>query len=378
VLNTNLGHQHRTVSEMNACSTCRGLRNQSRDATDARDALARADADYQVQKLRAEQAKQGVPQPDWTAVPFRPFHPAGVALPVAAAPPQQPAEPIASPQPPAAADLFGDPDPTPSAPHSPAPPTTRPSPEQLHATAFPLLRDKQYQKAAGPLEQAYKARPLAEQPRPLVLNHALLDVATKTNAMRAVKDLRDYLGARETGDERAVDLLGAALFVAGRDERMQETELYTAAEKQLEQSIKLVEKSRPGERKWGSEWKLEAEYAELHAKRTATRKSFRDAKQVLKKSLNDAQEAAAKVDRLEDKGAGNKKRVVAKRTAALEAALRESAEAEKRYAQQKTVVEAARKNLFEPTWATDLAPIDPATPNAGRVTASTCPAKPST
>jgi hypothetical protein len=126
VLNTNLGHQHRTVSEMNACSTCRGLRNQSRDATDARDALARADADYQVQKLRAEQAKQGVPQPDWTAVPFRPFHPAGVALPVAAAPPQQPAEPIASPQPPAAADLFGDPDPTPSAPHSPAPPATQP------------------------------------------------------------------------------------------------------------------------------------------------------------------------------------------------------------------------------------------------------------
>jgi hypothetical protein len=132
VLNTNLGHQHRTVSEMNACSTCRGLRNQSRDATDARDALARADADYQVQKLRAEQAKQGVPQPDWTAVPFRPFHPAGVALPVAAAPPPQPAEPIASPQPPIAADLFGDPEPAPpsptapSAPYPPAPPATQP------------------------------------------------------------------------------------------------------------------------------------------------------------------------------------------------------------------------------------------------------------
>jgi len=268
--------------------------------------------------------------------------------------------------------------PAPAPAPAPAPPATRPSPEQLHAIAFPLLRDKQYPKAAGPLEQAYKARPLAEQPRPLVLNHALLDIAMKTNAMRAVKDLRDYLGARETGDERAVDLLGTALFVAGREERMQETELYTAAEKQLEQSIKLVEKSRPGERKWGSEWKPETEFAELHAKRTATNKSFREAKQALRKALNEAQEAAAKVDRLEDKGAGIKKRVVAKRTAALEAALRESAEAEKRYAQQKTVVEAARKNLFEPTWSTDLAPIDPATPNAGRVTASTRPAKPST
>jgi tetratricopeptide (TPR) repeat protein len=280
------------------------------------------------------------------------------------------AAPPPPPPPPAPAPLE-------SASRSPVAPTTRPSPEQLHAQAYEFMRAGQLQRAQAPLEQAYKARPLAQQPRPLVLNHALLDVAIKTNAMRAVKDLRDYLGALEKGDEHAVNLLGAALLVAGREERMQETELYTAAEKQLEQSIKLVEKSRPGERKWGSEWKPEAEHAELHAKRAATNQSFREAKQALRKALNDAQEAAAKVDRLEDKGAGSKKKVVAKRTAALEAAYRESAEAEKRYAQQKTVVEAARKNLFEPTWSTDLAPIDPATPNAGRVTASTRPAKPS-
>ena len=94
--------------------------------------------------------------------------------------------------------------------------------------------------------------------------------------------------------------------------------------------------------------------------------------------MNDAEQAAAKVDRLQDKGAGSKKRVVAKRTAALEAALRESAEAEKRHAHQKTVVEAARKNLFEPTWSTELEPIDPATPNACRVSkpAATRPAEP--
>src|SRR5687768_4830518 len=79
------------------------------------------------------------------------------------------------------------------APAPASPPATRPSPGQLHAIAFPLLRDKQYQKASAPLEQAYSARPIADQPRPLVLNHALLDIALKTNAMRAVKDLREYL-----------------------------------------------------------------------------------------------------------------------------------------------------------------------------------------
>ncbi|MEA2708571.1 MAG: hypothetical protein QOF78_1172 [Phycisphaerales bacterium] len=238
-------------------------------------------------------------------------------------------------------------------------PATRPSPEQLHATAFQFLRDKQYQKATTPLETAYKARPLAEQPRALVLNHALLDIVTKQNAMRAVKDLREFLGAREIGDERAVNFLGAALDVAGRDERMQETDLYLAAEKQLERSIKLVEKRRPGERMWGSQWKPEAEFKDLQAKRHASRQAFRAAKLELKKSVTAAEQAAAKVDRLEDKGTAGKKKVVAKRSANLDAALRESAEAEKRVANQKTVVEATRKNLFEPKWSMDLEPIDP-------------------
>jgi tetratricopeptide (TPR) repeat protein len=258
-------------------------------------------------------------------------------------------------------------EPPPPPPSAPPVATTRPTPEQLHAAAYAFLRDKQYQKAAAPLEAAYKAKPLAQQARALVLNHALLDIALRQNAMRAVKDLRDYLAALEAGDEHAVNLLGAALKVAGREERMQETELYEQAEKQLEQSIKLIDKSRPGERKWGSEWKTDAEFRDLDAKRAASRKSYREAKQELRKLLHDAQQAAAKVDRIEDKGGTGKKKVVAKRSANLDAARRESAEAEKKYAHQKTVVDAAGKHLVEPAWSTDLAPIDPATPNAGRM-----------
>jgi hypothetical protein len=254
----------------------------------------------------------------------------------------------------------------PAAPPPATSPSTRPSPEQLHATAYPLLRDKQYQRAATPLDIAYKARPLAQQPRALVLNHALLDIAIKQNAMRAAKDLRDYLAVQEEGDEHAVNLLGAALDVAGRDERMAETELCESAEKQLQQSIKLVERARPGERKWGAEWKPAAEFKDLDAKRDASRKTLHDARQAMQKALHDAEQAAAKVDRIEGKGSAGKKKVVAKRSANLDAAHRESAEAEKRLADQKAAVAAARKNLFGPTWSSDLAPIDPATPNAGR------------
>ena len=262
---------------------------------------------------------------------------------------------------------------------APAPataPATRPSAEQFHAMAYPLLRDKQYQKAATPLESAYKARPLAQQPRALVLNHALLDIALKQNAMRAIKDLREYLAAQEQGDEHAVNLLGAALEVAGREERLQETELYQSAEKQLEQSIKLLERARPGERKWGSEWKPQAEFNDLDAKRDASRKTAREARQAMQKALHEAEQAAAKVDRIEDKGGAGKRKAVAKRSANLDAARRESAEAEKHLADAKAALEAARKNLFGPTWSTDLTPIDPATPNAGRKPPpSTRPAK---
>src|SRR4051812_14309304 len=80
-----------------------------------------------------------------------------------------------------------------SATTSPALPTSRPSVEQLSRTGYEALREKQYQKAAAPLDAAYGARPLAQQSRALLLNHAMVDVALKKNAMRAVKDVRDYL-----------------------------------------------------------------------------------------------------------------------------------------------------------------------------------------
>src|SRR5437016_1612499 len=95
-------------------------------------------------------------------------------------------------------------------PVSPAP-ATRPSIEQLHAQAYDLMRAGQTQKAGVLLEQAYRARPLAEHDRALVLNHALLDIQQKVNAMRAAKDLREYLRLHPEPDDQATNLLGAAL-----------------------------------------------------------------------------------------------------------------------------------------------------------------------
>jgi hypothetical protein len=131
--------------------------------------------------------------------------------------------------------------------------------------AYEFMLAGQLQRAHAPLEQAYKSRPLAQQPRPLILNRAILDIAQKVNVMRPVKDLRDYLANLLPGqvDEDAVDLLGAALQVAAKNPKWVELPLYKTAEKQMQNSIEVLEQARPHERKWGQKWYREIDFRRI-------------------------------------------------------------------------------------------------------------------
>ena|SRR5687768_16624266 len=92
--------------------------------------------------------------------------------------------------------------------------------EELHAAAVVLMRAGEFPKAAPLLEQAYRAKPAADHSRPLLLNHAMLDVKQRVNVMRAIKDLRNYMQLNPVPDEQATNILGAALVVAGKNERV--------------------------------------------------------------------------------------------------------------------------------------------------------------
>ena len=131
--------------------------------------------------------------------------------------------------------------------------------------AYEFMLAGQLPRAHAPLEQAYKARPLAQQPRPLILNRAMLDITQKVNIMRPVKDLRDYLANLPPGqvDEDAVDLLGAALQIASKNPRLAELPLSAAGQKQLQNSIGLLEQARPHERKWGQKWYREVDFRHI-------------------------------------------------------------------------------------------------------------------
>jgi S1-C subfamily serine protease len=100
-----------------------------------------------------------------------------------------------------------------------------------------------------------------EPTRELVINRAVTDIIQRTKAMRAAKSLRTYLEKHPSDepDEQLLNLLGTSLFVA---------EQHTAAKGFLEQCAKLyeaqnerLEKTRPGQRRWGIEWMSAREVA---------------------------------------------------------------------------------------------------------------------
>jgi len=186
---------------------------------------------------------------------------------------------------------------------APTTPATRPSPVQLHMQAYEFMLAGQFQRAQAPLEQAYKARPLAQQPRPLILNRAMLDITQKVNIMRPIKDLREYLANLPPGqvDEDAVDLLGAALQAAAKNPRTTELPLFGAGMKQMQTSIELLEQARPRERKWGQKWYRDADFHEIQFNiNRATRiyKFEQDQADRLRVELETAQADAARYNTL--------------------------------------------------------------------------------
>ena len=127
---TSLGHRHTNSYDAYNCPVCRNNRQLTLNAENARAKAMDAEADYKVQKLKADKSQKEIPQPDWTAVPFRPFNPAGAAArpAVAVAPPAEPEaqpmnpsepRPVESAAPPAPKEpLFFDP-PSTTQPSSP-------------------------------------------------------------------------------------------------------------------------------------------------------------------------------------------------------------------------------------------------------------------
>lgn len=158
-----------------------------------------------------------------------------------------------------------------------ATPSSRPvlrDPAELHAEAVSLMLAGQYPKAAPLLDQARNRTPTPD--RALVLNRAMLDLRQRVNVMRGVKDLTAYLKPGDP-DETAVDLLGACLSLARKNPRITQNAVYQAGEKQLAASVGAVERTRPGERKWGNQWMSDKQFVDIKKQLEQAERDRRDA-----------------------------------------------------------------------------------------------------
>jgi hypothetical protein len=153
---------------------------------------------------------------------------------------------------------------------------TQPSPDALHAQAYDLMFSGAYAKARAPLDKAYNATPPAARSRALVINHAILDMTSKTYVMRAVKDLGAYLTKNRAEDEPATNLLGGALNLAAGDPWIKRGDLWQAVFKEWDRRNYNLDHSRPGWRRWGTRWISDEEFNTIKAQQQSLRQSVED------------------------------------------------------------------------------------------------------
>ncbi len=212
----------------------------------------------------------------------------------------------------------------------------------LHALAVAYLENKNVQRAGemfdegAPLGRAAVSRPTRE----MVWNRAVTDVTQKFNIMRTVKMLKDYLEKHpDPPDEDLINLFGTALNTAD--------ETNPTNRKLLDDAIGYygilntqLEKTKPGQKRWGAQWLSEAD---------AQSKYEDQAKyiEVYQQKLREKELAGVKVKEAQENAAGIRRPPGAE--AQLTAA-KNALQAADRTAQ------AARAAIPRAAWLTDLKP----------------------
>ena len=134
----------------------------------------------------------------------------------------------------------------------------------LHALAFAYLKTKLVPRAgelfddSAPLSRALAANPTRE----LVINRAVTDMMQRTKAMRAAKTLKEYLEKHpDEPDQEVLDLFGTSLSIAAS--HTQEQSFLKKCAEYYELRNEQLEKTRPGEKRWGVRW-MSAYEAQTH------------------------------------------------------------------------------------------------------------------
>jgi tetratricopeptide (TPR) repeat protein len=130
----------------------------------------------------------------------------------------------------------------------------------LHGIGIAYLALGRYDKASEPLARAY---PSSLRGRSLTINAAILDVVQRVNVMHGIKELKDYLSSQSAPDEVALNVMGASMGLAATDERLWQGQFFQQMGRFYEKKNAELEATRPGQRRWGTEW-LPVKQARTH------------------------------------------------------------------------------------------------------------------
>ena len=126
----------------------------------------------------------------------------------------------------------------------------------LHTMAVAYLQTRQVQRAGELFTD--DAQPLCRQltrdpTRELVINRSVVDILQHTRAVRAAKTIKDYLDKHPTNaDQTMLDLFFTAIVVG--NQHAAGKSFLAQCEQDYEKLNAELEKTRPGEERWGVQW----------------------------------------------------------------------------------------------------------------------------
>ncbi len=215
----------------------------------------------------------------------------------------------------------------------------------LHALAVAYLENKNVQRAGemfddgAPLGRIASTRPTRE----MIWNRAVTDVTQKFNIMRTVKMLRDYLEKHpDPPDEDLINLFGTACS-AGDETNPANRKLLDDAIGYYQVLNTQLEKTHPGQKRWGAQWLPEAE---AQAKYDDQSKYI----EIFQQKLRDKEMAGIRLKEAQQNAAGIKRAPGAE--AAVTAAKNALTDADR-------AATAARAAIPRAAWLTDLKPMIP-------------------
>lgn len=249
--------------------------------------------------------------------------------------------------------------------------------------AYGFMRQDKFDKATPLLNRAYNETPAAQRGRSLVLNRALLDLVQKGNLPRAMKDLYQYFARNPAPDEEASNLLGSILEIAAQNPRWRDGPLYADAFREFARREAVLERHRPGFKRWGATWITQAEFDEIQRKDRELQTQLYDQYQLITRASTNLQSLTQQYNTADAKVRGfanhvhyrdpNSRVVQLGGTCPICQAMYEASQslneisadlkaANNELVRANAAYEQLQRRATKPTWPTRYEPIDPNAP----------------